>query len=366
MGKAVAHPLEAVSFADIPGWATSDHGAALEAFRRSCAEIRKTGAAFQRIVTYGGERRHWQHACSEAGIADNPRRFFETHFVPLKVHDDRRPEGLFTGYFEPEVEGSLTAETGYMVPVYGKPTDLVHFDSHHAGSAYGRMVDGRPSPYPSRKEIEQGALAGQKLELLWLKDWADAFFIHIQGSGRIRLPDGGISRLSFAAKSGRPYTSIGAILVDRGIIPRDEMSMQAIRAWMRHNPDDARELMWKNESFIFFRTVELPDPALGPLGAQHVQLTPERSLAVDRDLWMFGMPVWLDTVAPLGPKGEHEPFRQLLIAQDTGSAIKGLARGDVFWGSGKKAETAAGHMKSAGEMIVLLPSALVKEMRFRP
>lgn len=369
VGEASANALEPVSFSAIPGWATSELDGAFAAFRRSCAEILETGNAFQRQVMYGGKRRHWREVCSAAATMDNSRRFFETHFVPMKVRDKRRPEGLFTGYYEPEVEGSFLPDALFNVPIYGKPADLVAFDGEQRGKtglAYGRLVNHLPAPYASRKEIEKGALAGQGLELVWLKDWADAYFLHVQGSGRIRLADGTILRLVYAAKSGRPYTGIGTILVARGIISPEAMSMQAIRAWMRHHPEDARELMWKNESFIFFRAIEMPDATLGPIGAQHVQLTPERSLAVDRELWMFGTPVWLDTVAPAGPNGETRPFRQLLIAQDTGSAIKGLARGDVFWGTGEAAEIAAGHMKSAGQMIVLLPRGLAADMGLRP
>ena len=231
---------------------------------------------------------------------------------------------------------------------------------------YGRSVDGKAAGYFTRKEIEQGALAGKGLEIAWLTDWADAFFIHIQGSGRVRLADGSLIRLAYAAKTGQPYSGIGAILVERGVFSRDRMSMQATRAWMKQNGQAARELMWENKSFIFFREVEVSDPRLGPPGAQQVSLTPRRSLAVDRALWMFGTPVWLDTMTPSGPAGKMETFRQLMIAQDTGTAIKGHARGDVFWGAGEQAALTAGHMKSAGMMIVLLPRDVAREVANTP
>lgn len=364
----VANALEPVPFAKLSGWRADDHGAALQSFRRSCAEILRDGAAFARPVAFGGRREHWVEACEAASHSVEPREFFETSFRAFRVIDQKRPEGLFTGYYEPEVEGSRKADAIFKVPVYAKPPDLVAFDQaqQKTGLSYGRIVNGKPKAYFTRKEIERGALTNKGLEILWLKDWADAFFVHIQGSGRVRLPDGAVARLAFAAKSGRPYTAIGGILVERGIFTREEMSMQALRRWMAKEPEAARELMWQNESFIFFREVELENPQLGALGAQSVQLTPLRSIAIDRSLWMFGTPVWLDTKSPSGKGAALEDFRKLLIAQDTGSAIKGAARGDVFWGFGDEAAGPAGHMKSAGSMTVLLPIKVARDLGFIP
>ncbi len=364
--SAAARPiLEATDFVDIAGWAEADHRSALAAFERSCAEIEATGHAFARKVAYGGTRRDWLGVCGRLKQASDARAFFEEAFTPLIVRDPARPEGLFTGYYEPEAEGSLKPGGGYEVPVYAKPADLVAFDARTAkrvGLAYGRIADGGPRGYFTRREIEEGALEGRGLELAWLRDWADAFFIQVQGSGRVRLQDGRVMRLAYAAKTGQPYTAIGGLLVERGVIAREDMSMQAIRAWMRKNPRDARELMWENRSFVFFREVTVADPRLGPPGAQKVPLTPLHSLAVDRSLWMLGTPVWLDTEAPKGKTGKLVPFRSLMVAQDTGTAIKGHARGDVFWGAGAEAALTAGHMKSPGRMIVLLPRALAKRL----
>jgi membrane-bound lytic murein transglycosylase A len=364
--SARATPLfEETDFQSILGWAEADHRVALAAFKRSCAEIEATGQAFARKVTYGGTRRDWLAICGRLKAASDARRFFEEAFTPLIVRDQERPQGLFTGYYEPEAEGSLTPGGAYKVPIYAKPADLVAFDAKTAkslGLAYGRHVDGKPQAYLTRREIENGALKGQGLELVWLKDWADAFFMQVQGSGRVRLPDGRVIRLGYAAKSGLPYTAIGGILVERGILTRDTASMQTIRAWMRKDQKAARELMWENKSFVFFREVKGGDPKLGPPGAQKVPLTPFHSLAIDRSLWMFGTPVWLDTQAPRGEKGTLVPFRTLLVAQDTGTAIKGHARGDVFWAAGDDAALTAGHMKSPGLMIVLLPKALAKRL----
>jgi membrane-bound lytic murein transglycosylase A len=205
----------------------------------------------------------------------------------------------------------------------------------------------------TREEIDKGGLAGQGLEVAWLKSWEDCFFIHIQGSGRVRLADGSAIRLAYALKTGHPYTGIGGVLIQRGVLTHENNSMQSIRTWMKAHPQEARELMWLNKSFIFFREIAVEDPKLGALGAEQVNLTPRRSLAIDRAFWMFGMPIWLDTSLP--PEAGGEKFQHLVVAQDTGSAIKGAARGDVYWGWGDQAAYIAGHMKSPGSFTALLP-----------
>lgn len=353
--------LKAIPFDQVEGWNADDHEAALSAFRRSCAEILESGHGFEREVRFGGLRTDWLKICKGALDTKSARQFFETEFIALKVADPIRPEGLFTGYYEPEAEGSRTAGNGFDVPIYRKPSDLASFDEateKQINFRYGRMVQGKPAGYFTRREIEEGALRGRGFEIVWLKSWVDAFFIHVQGSGRIRFADGSTMRLAYGAKTGQPYTGIGGLLVERGILTKDNMSMQALRTWMKDNPGAARELMWENKSFIFFREVEVDDPSLGAPGAQKVSLTPLRSMAIDRSLWMFGNPIWLDTQAPSGPANELQPFRHLMIAQDTGTAIKGHVRGDVYWGWGEKAALIAGHMKSKGSMIVLLPKKL--------
>lgn len=356
-----------MTFRKLPGWSEGDHAPALEAFLRSCSEIISEGRAFRRSARFGGARDQWLEACTAIPGPGSAREFFETSFTVFEVIDHARPNGLFTGYYEPEAEGSLQPTREFSVPIYRKPDDLLSFSderSSAAGLSYGRIVEGAPKSYFTRQEIESGALAGRGLEIVWLRDWADAFFMHVQGSGRVRLADGQILRLGYAMKSGLAYTSIGAILVDRGAFTREQMSMQSIRTWMAEHPDEARQLMWMNESFVFFRALENTNPGLGPLGAQQVPLTPGHSLAVDRALWMFGTPVWLDTTVPA--PGGMETFRRLLIAQDTGSAIKGAARGDVFWGAGGRAAAIAGRMKSSGRMFVLLPNALAKNVAAGP
>jgi membrane-bound lytic murein transglycosylase A len=361
--------LERIAFSGLQGWPAADLDGALEAFRRSCRETLDLGSGFTHQARFGGSRPSWLETCREGLAASDARQFFETFFQAYRVRDDERPDGLFTGYFEPEVAGSRTPSATFAVPVYRRPADLVPFPEDlraQSGLSAGRMIGGEPMPYLTRRDIEEGALAGQGLEVVYLRDWADAFFLHIQGSGRVRLEDGSTLRLTYDGKSGLPYTAIGGLLVQRGAFSKDEMSMQAIRRWMAEHPTEARSLMWENQSFIFFREAVLERPELGALGAQHVQLTPRVSLAVDRAAWMLGTPVWLDTVVPAGDEASMTPFRQLLIAQDTGSAIKGFARGDVYWGSGDAAARIAGPMKSPGLMTVLLPHAVADELGLAP
>lgn len=357
--------LSRLSLTELPGWRGHDLVTAQDAFRRSCREILELGSGFHRPVQFGGSPSSWRSTCLAAFEAQDPHAFFESRFQAYLVHDQDRPAGLFTGYYEPDVEGSRRQGGLFQVPLYCRPPDLVafqHDDRGEGAPAYGRMLNGRPEAYFTRREIEAGALAGKGLEIVWLKDWADAFFIHVQGSGRVRLAEGGTLRLSYAAKSGLPYTAIGGVLVARGVSSAEAMSMQIISDWMAKHPQEARQLMWENQSFVFFREVKLEDPALGALGAQHVQLTPRHSLAVDRSIWMFGTPFWLESEAPNGEDERLIGFRQLLIAQDTGSAIKGTARGDVYWGFGETAARVAGPMKSPGRMIVLLPLEVVAEL----
>ncbi len=357
--------LEPVAWSAIKGWPGADLGASLAAFQRSCDEILKSARGFRRASRFGGEATDWQAVCRGA-IATPPdaaRTYFERSFIACRVIDPSRPEGLFTGYFEPEYPGSRTKGANYPVPVYGRPEDLVAFDAAtevKTGMRYGRFVDGRPVPYLTRREIEAGALAGKGLEIAWMASPVDAFFMQVQGSARLRLPDGSLMRLAFAGKSGRAYTSIGRLLVERAHLPRESIGMDTIRGWMADHPVEARELMAENESFVFFREVPIDDPALGPPGGQLVGLTPKVSLAVDRRYWTYGTPLWLDTRVP--DKSDGKPFRRLMIAQDTGSAIRGASRGDIFFGSGHAAGIPAGRMQSPGDMLVLLPRPLARRL----
>ncbi len=332
--------LIATSFDRLAGWREDDHGAALVAFRRSCARIRswppgrslgKAGVA----AGIGGIVADWRPICAAAealGAVDAAlaRYFFESRLRPYLATDGSRPDGLFTGYYEADLSGAWTRHGPYQTPIYGRPPEL------------GAVV-----PYHARDRIDKGILAGRKLEILWARDPVDVFFLHIQGSGRVVMEDGTVVRLGYAGDNGHTYFAIGRELVARGAIAKDAVSMQSIRAWMKANRSLAAGLMALNPRFIFFRRVA----GAGPIGAQGAPLTPGRSLAVDPRFVPLGLPLWLDTRHPV----DATPLRRLVVAQDTGGAIKGALRGDLFWGAGAAAAEAAGRMNEGGRYYVLLP-----------
>ncbi len=362
--------LAPVAFDALDGWPDPATEEALSALRRSCKPIlaRDPAAAFAE-EPLAGRNADWQSICrtavalSEEGAvpaADEARGFFETWFQPYRVTGDGSTEGLFTGYYEPLLTGSLEpSEHG--VPLRRAPGDIVSVDlSSFAADLEGRRVRGRVEgdrlvPYFDRDAIERGALDGRSLELLWVDDPIRKFFLQIQGSGLVQLPDGRLLRVGYADQNGRAYRPIGRDLVEMGELSREEVSLQTIDAWLRAHPDRADEIMDKNPSYVFFTLLGEADALEGPLGAQGVPLLAGRSLAVDRRYIPYGAPVWLETNAPF-PDGDR-PIRRLMVAQDTGGAIKGGVRGDVFWGSGDLAEFVAGHMNSRGSYYVLLPKA---------
>lgn len=360
--------------ADLPGWADDDPSMALAAFRGSCA-------VFERMPPtrpLGRDGREgvagdWQAVCAEAGrvpVSPGPARaFFERAFAPALVLDGHDDEGLFTGYYEPELHGSRVRTARYQVPLLTPPTDLVSADlgaflpEMQGRRIAGRVVSGKLVPYPARSAIEAGALGGRSRPILWVDDPVEAFFLHIQGSGRIVLRDGSTVRVGYAAKNGQPYTAIGRVLVKRGALTRDEVSLQSIARWLRAHPDEAKAVMDENRSYVFFQILDGGDAELGPPGSQGVPLTPGRSLAVDPAFHTLGAPIWLDTVLPdPKPGGDDRRLRRLVIAQDTGGAITGAVRGDMFWGFGQDAEAIAGRMKSRGRMIVLLPRPVLARL----
>jgi membrane-bound lytic murein transglycosylase A len=358
--------LAKTSFKKIIGWNGDRHDLALAAFLRSCAKIKKvpSGLALGPIGRVAGD---WQKPCNMASAlpVDRPdlaRRLFETQFQPFLVTADGRPNGLFTGYFEIELKGSWLRKEPYTTPIYERPPELVEvnlgvFKNDLKGQKLlGKVVAGRFVPFEDRGEIEAGALSGRGLELIWVDSPIDAFFLHVQGSGRVMMDDGTIIRIGYAARNGHPYYSIGKKLIKMGELERERVSLQSIRGWLKDHPRKAAELMATNRSFIFFRITEGAFKSLGkqhgPVGAQGVQLTPGRSLAVDHRYIPLGAPIWLDTTDPVNTS---EPLRRLVVAQDTGSAIKGPVRGDLFWGFGATAATKAGLMKQAGRYFLLLP-----------
>nr|WP_273546500.1 MltA domain-containing protein [Xanthobacter sp. NM-25] len=350
--------LAPLDFATVPGWADDDLAAAFLTFRDSCAALRP-GAGSNASP---GLRAGLRHACAAAaalGVAAPTGRvarlFFEANFQPYEVRPDGRQGGFFTGYYEPEVEGALRPGAGFDVPVYARPDDLVMAAGPTAnGGAAWRQDGARRVPYYDRAEIEDGALAGRGLEIVYLRDPIDLFFMQIQGSARVRLPDGTVLRLNYDGYNGFPYTPVGRLLIARGLVPKDEMSMDRIRAFMEQDPEAGRLLRRENRAFVFFKAVPLSG-AEGPLGAQGLPLTAGRSLAVDRRLHVYGTPVFVAADLPLTGPGVLEPFRRLMIAQDTGSAIVGPARADLYLGAGPEAGAVAGRLRHPGRFIMLAP-----------
>lgn len=358
--------LERAGFGDLEGWGEDSQSAALGAFLNSCARIEKLPDERPMGGGFGGAAADWKPACAEAralGVSDDKaaRRFFEARFVPYAVRADDRADGLFTGYYEPELKAALKKDARFRVPLHGRPDDLVTVDLGQFRDAWkgeriaGRVDSGRLVPYAARAEIEAGALDGKAPVLAWVDDPVDAFFLQIQGSGRLALADGSKRRIGYEAGNGRPYVAIGKALVDDGAIAEDQVSMQSIRAWLAKNPAKAPAVMSKNPSYVFFRWQDGATAADGPIGAEGIPLSASRSLAVDRKLIPFGAPLWLETEMPELPGQPRRPFHRLMVAQDTGGAITGPVRGDIFFGTGERAGELAGRMNSPGRYFVLLP-----------
>ena len=348
-------PLEA-----LPGTGADQFREAFAAFHaqaRACAEKRPPGrpgvaadAALARIFMLALQ----QPALQPEAAA---RAFFTTHFDAWRI----RPlsgAGFLTGYYEPEVDAALAPGATFTAPVLPRPDDLVtfppgetpaHFDASLAAAR--RLPDGSLTPYARRGEIE----AAPPVEpLLWLRDHVEVFLMQVQGSARAHLADGRRLRLGYAGRNGHPYVSIGRWLINEGRIAERDMTLAKLKQWLRENGEEGRRVMRLNPSYVFFRIEEGLDPALGPIAAASVQLTPLRSIAVDRGLWPYGLPFWLDAALPWRG-AEAQPFQRLMIAQDTGSAIVGPARADIFFGTGDEAGARAGDIRHAADMWVLLP-----------
>lgn len=371
----VDHTLRLVPtpFDKVPGWQDDKLAEALAAFLSNCRAL-GTMPAEQSLggqgeaLALGGVAALWRPACDAAGTVPTgddaaARTYFEANFTASAVTDAGataaadRGEGLFTGYFDPEVAGSRSPGGKYKVALLGRPGDLVQVDlGDFVDDLKGRAVVGRVQgnrlvPYYDRQQIEGGALARRRLELLWLADPIDAYFLQVQGSGRVDLPDGKVVRVTYAGQNGRRSVLIGKILIDRGDIPREQISMQSIRAWLEAHPDRIDDVLNQNPSYVFFREASDLRPDQGPPGALGVPLTPGRSLAVDRAFLPLGAPVFVDTTDPV----TNQPWRRLAIAQDVGGAIRGPVRTDIFFGWGRDAEDRAGRMRRPGREFLLLP-----------
>lgn len=333
-----------VDFAHLPGWGLDRASEALPGFQANCVQIlasptQNLGGSLEAGLR-GGKPEQWRRACEAARLVPAhddaaARAFFEANFRPYGLSSDGSATGLFTGYYEPELRGSRTADRTYDVPIYRRPPAL---------RAGGR-------PLATRAQIENGALRRQRLELLWIDNPIDAFFLHIQGAGRVILRDGGVVRVSYDGQNGQPYMPIGRVLVDRGEMTLDQVSMQTIRAWLNANPRQARAVMDQNPSYVFFRELPGIPPDQGPPGAFGVRLAPMRSLAVDKTFIPMGAPVFIDTTDPL----DGTKLQRLMMAQDLGGAIRGPIRSDIFFGWGPAAEERAGRMRGKGTEYVLLP-----------
>jgi membrane-bound lytic murein transglycosylase A len=362
-GSAPAASLQAARWSDLPGWEEDDLAAAWPAFLQSCRGL-------------VGKSRwpDWKAVCEEAATLSGPngpdepniRRFFESRFTPHRlIRPDGSAQGLVTGYYEPLLRGSRARTAKYSRPVLGVPDDLLTIDLSSVSPELkhlrlrGRLSGRRVIPYYSRAEIEERKAAQSHPEkaLLWVDDAVELFFLQIQGSGQVELPDGSRVRIAYADHNGHPYRSIGRVLAERGELPLEKTSMQGIQAWARANPSRLDELLDANPSYVFFHEMPLANEeggvTTGPQGALGVPLTPGRSLAVDPRHVPLGTPVFLSTTEPLS----DVPLARLMLAQDTGGAIRGAVRADFFWGFGAEAGARAGRMKQSGEMWVLLPVA---------
>ncbi|PTE07651.1 transglycosylase [Mesorhizobium helmanticense] len=363
------------TFDELPGWAEDDHLQAFAAFRRSAFHVLTRpyrsgalGVDFSAFAQAYAEARTVSLANRLPSLdRKEARDFFERHFVPAHIRAEDGGAGLVTGFYEPVVEASPVRTGRFVVPLLSRPADLIDIDDANRPSgmdpylAFGRDTPDGPVEYFDRGEIERGALDGKALEIAWLADKVDAFFIHVQGSARLKMTDGRLCRVTYAAKSGQRFTGAGKILGASGEIPLEKVTMQSIRAWFKAHPDRVDEILWQNRSYIFFREAAVDDRELGPIAAAKVPLTPGRSVAVDRLLHTFGTPFYID--APSLTAFDAKPFRRLMIAQDTGSAITGPARGDLFAGSGDAAGEIAGVVRNPADFYALIPRSLVGRAR---
>jgi membrane-bound lytic murein transglycosylase A len=366
--KGIAPWYRPVTYAHLPGWAQDDHLAAFKTFLASCVRV-----IARRREAQEGDRKgpqpppaalvaacaHATRLSDEITSKESARAFFEANFTPNAVAA-RGQTGLLTGYYEPVLEGSRTPDGKFQTPIYKRPPDLVNVvhDTQRGMLKPGALTHVRKTatgtePYFTRAQIEGGALKGKGLELLYFADPVDVFFMQIQGSGRVKLTDGTTVRVHYDGKNGHPYGSIGRYLTDRAILAADRISMAALAAWLRADPERGKQIMWQNTSYVFFRVIK--DDVGSPLGAIRVPLTPLRSLAIDTAYHTLGTPIYL-SVPTMKHVPNAAPFNRLMVGQDVGSAIRGAERGDIYFGSGDVAAKLAGSTKYPGRFFVLVPN----------
>jgi peptidoglycan lytic transglycosylase A len=359
-GRAEAHAMkfrhaqvEPLGFTKLDGWQADDHAAAFAAYLKSCSAILQGTKAMRRArPVYGGLYNACEKAAklSAGGALDRTqaRKFFESNFKPVRILPELHTygyytgaDGFYTGYYEAEVTGSRVKTAEYNVPLYGVPAKVAGKRS----TVFARY---------DRTAIDKGALDGKGLEICWIRNPVDAFFAQIQGSTRVKLADGELLRLNYIASNGKPYTPVGRLLIDQGVYTPEEMSMDKIREYMEAHPEEGKELREKNRSFVFFSATQL-GPTDECLGAQGIPLTPWRSLAVDPTIHVYGTPIWIDAKFPLTSDLPDDKFQHLMIAQDTGSAIRGAARADIYFGHGEDIPHIAGRIKQFGKFVMLVP-----------
>jgi membrane-bound lytic murein transglycosylase A len=358
---------EPLDWSELDGWASDDHAAAFATFLASCRAVnakQRPGRDATAITAA------LKDVCDRATAAiplddDGARKFFEDNFRPLRINKLGDTDGFLTGYYEPIIDGSRVPTGEFTAPLYRRPPNLVVAGRRKLGDAFpskgvtvGRRVGRRKIvPYYDRGQIEDGALDGWHLEICWLRSPIDVLFAQIQGSARIRLEDGTILRVNYDSHNGWPYTPVGRVLIDRGLMTKDQVSMQSIRQWMEANPDLAKDVQRQNKSYVFFRITDLAteDEAVGGEG---VPLVPGRSIAIDRALHAYGTPFFIEADLPIANDKAGTKFHRLVVAQDTGSAIVGPARADIYFGAGDEAARIAGRIKNSGEFVMLLPREL--------
>jgi membrane-bound lytic murein transglycosylase A len=359
---------EPVDWSDMDGWANDDHAAAFAAFLGSCRTLdsKRRISARESTAMFIALR----EICEQAREAipldeDGARKFFEDHFSPVRINKLGDTDGFLTGYYEPIIAGSRVPTGNFTAPLYRRPPNLVVSGRRRLGDAFpskgvlvGRRFGRRKIvPYYTRGEIEDGALDGWHLEICYLHDQVDVLFAQIQGSARIRLEDGTILRVNYDSHNGWPYTPVGRVLIDQKLMNKDQVSMESIRDWMEANPDQAKQVRRQNKSYVFFRITDLAteDEAVGGEG---VALMPGRSIAIDRSLHAYGTPFFINADLPIANQKAPTKFARLVIAQDTGSAIVGPARADIYFGAGDEAARIAGRIKNPGEFAMLIPRQL--------
>jgi len=358
---------EPVDWSEMEGWANDDHAAGFAAFLQSCHTLDTKHRSSRESTAISSALRD---VCEQAREAipldeDGARKFFEEHFRPVRINKLGDTDGFLTGYYEPIIAGSRFPTGNFTAPLYRRPPNLVVSGRRRLGDAFpskgvlvGRRFGRRKIvPYYTRGEIEDGALDGWHLEICYLHDQVDVLFAQIQGSARIRLEDGTILRVNYDSHNGWPYTPVGRVLLDQKLMNKDQVSMQSIRDWMEANPEQAKEVRRQNKSYVFFRITDLAteDEAVGGEGAP---LMPGRSIAIDRSLHAYGTPFFIDADLPIANQKVPTKFERLVIAQDTGSAIVGPARADIYFGAGDEAARIAGRIKNSGAFVMLIPREL--------